>query len=103
MITEELAAIFALRVYDAGVPNQDNLPLTPTPWAKVTNPLPVTDGFAYGVFRNESTREIVISYRGTDAMMGPDGVADVNLWLGSSASQAIQAAKVYVAYKLLKH
>ena len=96
MMDEKLAAVVALRVYDADVDPQ-NFPLTPDGWAKVLNPLGVGDGFAYGVFRNEATQEIVIAYRGTDGFIGPDGLNDLGLALGSSTSQAIQAAKVYLA------
>jgi len=93
---EKTAAVFALRVYDANVDPQ-NFPLAPGGWENVINPLQVGDGFAYGVFRNEATQEIAISFRGTDTMMGPDGINDLGLALGTSASQAIQAAKVYLA------
>ena len=71
----------------------------PAGWEKLTNPLPVTNGFAYGVFRNSGTGEIVISYRGTDGllpgMLGADGANNVALSQGLSSSQGQQAAKVY--------
>jgi hypothetical protein len=61
MITKEIAAVLALRVYEQGPIIGENLPLEPQGWEKLLNPLPVTDGFAYGVFRKIATNEIVIS------------------------------------------
>ena len=97
MISKELAALMALRVYEQGINIPDNFPEFPyQDWVKIDISLPVTDGFAYGVFKNGN--EIVISYRGTDGaagMMGWDGASNVGLAFGSATSQAIQAAKVY--------
>jgi RTX calcium-binding nonapeptide repeat (4 copies)/Lipase (class 3) len=100
MITKEIAALMALRVYEQNVVDF-NFPIFPyQDWIKITpNPLPVTDGFAYGVFRNTATNEIVISYRGTDGaagMMGADGINNVGLTAGQLTAQAIQAAKILV-------
>jgi RTX calcium-binding nonapeptide repeat (4 copies) len=99
MITKEIAALMALRVYEQNILEPANFPIFPYQgWEKLPNPLPVTDGFAYGVFRNTATNEVVISYRGTDGavgMMGADGVTNAGLALGQATSQAIQAAKVY--------
>ena len=67
MISKQTAALFALRVYEEEV-NPINVLPEPAGWEKLTNPLPVTNGFAYGVFRNSGTGEIVISYRGTDGL-----------------------------------
>lgn len=69
MITKEVAAVLALRVYDQQPNIGENLPLEPQGRVKLTNPLPVTDGFAYGVFRNATTNEVVIAYRGTDGVV----------------------------------
>ena len=60
MISKQTAALFALRVYDERVIDKNLLP-DPAGWEKLTNPLPVTNGFAYGVFRNSGTGELVIS------------------------------------------
>ncbi len=98
MIDMKIAALFSLRVYDDGVVNQENLPTNPPSWEKLANPLPTTDGFAYGVFRNTATNEVVIAYRGTDGaagMMGWDGGNNIGLYAGFAASQAKQAAAVY--------
>jgi hypothetical protein len=98
MITKEIAALMALRVYEKDVAPV-NLPRDIEGWVKLDNPLPVTDGFAYGVFRNTATNEIVISYRGTDGaagMMGADGINNVGLTAGQLTAQALQAAKVFV-------
>ena len=100
MITKEIAAVFSLRVYDEGVPNQLNLPSMPyRGWTKLANPLPVTNGFAYGVFRNQGKGEVVISYRGTDGvipgMLGFDGLNNAALSSASPSSQGRQAAQVY--------
>jgi RTX calcium-binding nonapeptide repeat (4 copies)/Lipase (class 3) len=100
MITKEIAALMALRVYEQNVVDF-NFPIFPyQDWIKITpNPLPVTDGFAYGVFRNTVTNEVVISYRGTDGkagMMGADGINNVGLTAGQLTAQAIQAAKIFV-------
>ena len=100
MITKEIAALMALRVYEQNINNPANFPIFPYQgWEKLPSPLPTTDGFAYGVFRNAATNEIVISYRGTDGavgMMGADGVNNAGLAFGQATSQALQAAKVYV-------
>ena len=100
MISKEVAAVLALRVYEQGVNPLLNLPFEPQDWIKIDpNPLPVTAGFAYGVFRNTVTNEVVISYRGTDGavgMMGADGASNLGLTLGQGTSQSTQAAKVYV-------
>ena len=74
----EIAAILALRVYDEQPIISGNLPLEPEGWVKLNNPLTVTDGFAYGVFRNTATNEVVISYRGTAANRG-SGLAKSHL------------------------
>lgn len=98
MVTKEISAVLSLRVYEQGVINLDNFPAIPTGWSKLPNPLPVTDGFAYGIFRNDSTGEVVISYRGTDGpagMMGWDGINNAGLYSGLITSQARQAAAVY--------
>lgn len=98
MATKEISAVMALRVYDQDV-DIDNLPRFPYEgWVKEPNTLSVTNGFAYGVFRNTTTNEVVIAYRGTDGasgMMGHDGVANIQLFLGVPTSQLIQAAQVY--------
>jgi hypothetical protein len=100
MTTKEIAAVLALRVYNADVAPQ-NLSFVPNGWVELPNPVPITDGFAYGVFRNESTGEVVISYRGTDGVwggfIGPDGPQNVGMGLGIAVSQAKQAAAVYAA------
>ena len=98
MISKEVAAVLALRVYEQGVNNFENLPFEPQGWIKLVDPLPATDGFAYGVFKNTTTNEIVISYPGTDGavgMMGADGANNFGLAVGQLTSQATQAAKVY--------
>lgn len=97
MITKEIAAVLALYVYEKDVA-PINFPLISGGWEKLPDPLPVTDGFAYGVFRNATTNEVVIAYRGTDGvveMMGADGANNIGLTLGQATSQAVQAAKVY--------
>ena len=97
MIAKEDAALMALYVYEQDV-DPVNIPLEPAGWVKEPNPLPATNGFAYGVFRNTTTNEVVIAYRGTDGasgMMGYDGVANAQLFLGVPTSQLIQAAQVY--------
>ena len=73
MIENEVAALMALRVYDQNIDFDDNLPFDPVGWEKLTNPLPATNGFAYGVFRNTITNEVVIAYRGTDGNNGTTG------------------------------
>lgn len=95
MIDRKVAATLALYVYDDNV-EAYNLPRLPDGWSRIRNPFAGTGGFAYGVFRNDSTNEIVISYRGTDGMSALDDViADINLTRGVRESQAVQAARVY--------
>ena len=53
MISKQTAALFALRVYDELV-NPINLLPELAGWEKLTNPLPVTNGFAYGGNRGKS-------------------------------------------------
>ena len=95
MIDNRTGATLSLRVYDEDV-NAFNLPSVPSPWVKLANPTQGTNGFAYSLFLNEFDGEIVIAYRGTDAVMGWDGITDAALFLGFATSQALQAAKVYV-------
>lgn len=94
MISKELAAIFSLRVYDDGVAEL-NLPHLPNSWQELPDVLTPSDGFAYSVYRHQSTGEVLIAYRGTDSPFGWDGFNDVALYLGIATSQAKQAAAVY--------
>ena len=101
MISKNIAAVLSLYVYTDGVSKDINLPTLPFEgWQLVEDPrLPaVTNGFAYGVFRNIGTGEIVISYRGTDGaggMLGFDGLNNAALSIGSPSSQGQQATQVY--------
>jgi RTX calcium-binding nonapeptide repeat (4 copies) len=100
MISKEIAAVLALYAYTDGV-NPRNLPSLPYEgWKRVEDlRLPAgTNGFAYVVFQNQTSGELVISYRGTDGasgMMGWDGGNNIGLYTGFAASQAQQAAAVY--------
>jgi Protein of unknown function (DUF2974) len=88
MITKETYALLALEVYAAG--REDNKPIIPTQWVKIL-PQPLgTFGFAYAVYQNTATNEIVISYRGTDNDFG-----DWATNLGVTFTQEAQAAEVY--------
>ncbi len=93
MIGKELASIFALRAYDDDV-RTVNLPAAPAGWTELPKKHPETHGFGYSLF-GSSAGDIVIAYRGTDAVMGWDGIADAALFLGFATSQAKQAAEVY--------
>jgi len=82
---KELAAL-SLYAYSA---NQRNEPLL-AEWQPIVDRTTGPQGFAYAVFRNSSTNEIVIAFRGTD---------DLSVdWLGNGGllvAQERQAAKVY--------
>ena len=86
MITQQTYALLALTVYQTSVKNTLDLPPN---WTQIPQP-PGTDGFAYAVYRNTATNEIVISFRGTDNDLG-----DWMTNLGLSLSQEKQAAAVY--------
>ena len=86
MITQKTYALLALTVYQASAENTLDLP---DPWIQTPQPTG-TDGFAYAVYKNPSTNEVVISYRGTD-----NDVGDWTTNLGISTSQEKQAAAVY--------
>ncbi|MBW7929067.1 MAG: DUF2974 domain-containing protein, partial [Fimbriimonadaceae bacterium] len=94
MITKDIAAVFALRAYQEDIQGF-NRPLVPSGWVELSKPLPERDGFSYSVFAREDRSEVVISFAGTDAVMGWDGVNDIGLYLGFVTSQATQAAAVY--------
>lgn len=74
MIENEVAALMALRVYDQNIDFDDNLPFDPVGWEKLTNPLPATNGFAYGVFRNTITNEVasISEHRGQVLPFAPN-------------------------------
>jgi hypothetical protein len=69
MITKETYALLALHVYQADIDNI-NKPLLPSPWFEIPGQPTGTFGFAYAVYKNTATNEIVISYRGTDNDVG---------------------------------
>lgn len=97
MVNKEIAAILSLRVYEDDV-RQFNLPLIPAGWEKLPNPIVGTNGFAYGIFRNIDTQEVVIAYCGTDGlsgMLGWDGLTNLALYFGATTAQSTQAAQVY--------
>ena len=86
MITQQTYALLALQVYKSSIENTFDLP---SQWVQIPQPTG-TDGFAYAVYQNTSTNEIVISFRGTDNDVG-DWAAN----LGVTFSQEAQAAPVY--------
>ena len=87
MITQQTYALLALNVYAASPVNR----LTaPPPWTEILPQSVGTDGFAYAVYKNPDTNEVVISFRGTDNDLG-----DWTTNLGISLSQEKQAAAVY--------
>ena len=88
MITQQTYSLLALTVYQASVKNTLDLP---SPWAQIPQPTG-TDGFAYAVYQNTDTQEIVISFRGTEPGWSGDWLTN----LGLSLSQETQAAAVYV-------
>jgi uncharacterized delta-60 repeat protein len=99
MASKDILAILSLIVYTYKT-EPFNLPILPAGWERLPDPIVGTDGFAYGVFRDTATNEIVIAYRGTDGvdgMMGWDGVNNIGLILGLATSQARQAAAVYAS------
>ena len=86
MITKQTYALLALNVYQASTKNTVDLP---SAWIRIPQPSG-TDGFAYAVYQNTATKEVVISFRGTDNDFG-----DWTTNLGLSLSQEKQAAAVY--------
>ncbi len=88
MNTQQTYALLALQAYEASAKN--TLPLPPD-WTEVLPQPTGTDGFAYSVYRNTATNEIVISFRGTDSFLSGDMLTN----LGLSLSQETQAAAVY--------
>ena len=90
MITKQTYALLSLHVYAADPVERKNKPLLPPNWTEVV-PQPIgADGFAYAVYKNSATNEVVISFRGTDNDFG-DWTANA----GFSLSQEKQAAAVY--------
>ena len=89
MITKQIYALLTLEVYAAK--RLDNKPLLPPNWMEVLPQPTGTTGFAYSVYRNTATNEIVISFRGTDSGLTADWATN----LGLSLSQETQAAAVY--------
>jgi len=90
MATAKELAILSLYVYRADLPDRQNEPLILTPWVRLQDRTEGTHGFAYAVFRNSSTNEVVIAYRGSD-----DYSADWLTNLGLVIAQERQAATVY--------
>jgi RTX calcium-binding nonapeptide repeat (4 copies)/Protein of unknown function (DUF2974) len=89
MITKEIYSQLALHVYQANKRNI-NKPLLSSPWVEIPDQPTGTFGFAYAVYKNTATNEIVISYRGTD-----NDVGDWATNLGVIFAQEAQAAEVY--------
>lgn len=94
MITRDIAAVLALRAYEQGIQNI-NRPEVPVGWIELSRPLPASDGFSYSLYARQDGSEIVISFAGTDAVMGWDGINNVSLYAGIATSQGKQAAAVY--------
>lgn len=93
MITKQTYALLALHVYAADPIEKKNKPLLPPNWDPIEE-IEGSYGFACTVYRNTSTQEIVISYRGTD------GAIDWLTNAGAIVNQEQQAAAVYA--KVLK-
>lgn len=87
MITKQTYALLSLHTYTAA---EENKPTLPPHWAEILPQPEGTSGFAYSVYQNEETHEVVISFRGTDNDFG-----DWTTNLGFSLSQERQAAAVY--------
>ena len=87
MITQQTYALLALHVYDAE--KIFNKPIL-TGWTELPPVLVGTSGFAYTVYQGPGS-DIVISYRGTDALLSGDMLTN----LGLTVSQERQAAEVY--------
>ena len=69
MITNEIYAQLALRVYAASLVDEDqdksNRPRVPNGWTEVSWQVDNSAGFSYGVYRNSASGEVVVSYSGT--------------------------------------
>ena len=88
MPSESNSAILSLYVYQASLNNQPLL----ADWTLLQPRTEGTGGFAYAVFRNEGTNEIVIAYRGTD------DVSDMLTNTGLTIAQERQAAVIAAQY-----
>jgi hypothetical protein len=87
MVDRQNYAQMALNVY---VASAENRPILPAPWERIPNQPAGTSGFAYAVYKNQVTNEVVVCFRGTDN--------DAGDWLtnfGVSVGQEVQAAQVY--------
>jgi hypothetical protein len=90
MITKQTYALLSLHVYAADPVERKNKPLLPANWTEILPQPTGTDGFAYAVYKNSTTNEVVIAFRGTD-----NDFSDWTTNLGLSISQEKQAAAVY--------
>ena len=86
MANEKDLALLSLYAYRAS----DKNTVIPSGWVAIRDRTEGIAGFAYAVFRNLITNEVVIAYRGTD------GIADWLTNLGLIFAQEFQAALVYV-------
>ena len=85
---------FATNVYAASALNTIGVP---TGWTRIDWQPDTFTGFSAGVYKNDQTGELVISYTGTN-----DGVADPLNWsagLGIPAPQIYQAMAYYFAFR----
>ena len=92
MATELEYTQFALRVYDASVNNKIGMP---TGWSQIDWLPDQGSGFSAGVYKKDTTNEIVIAYAGANDLM------DVLNWSATAfpATQVFAAMSYYLAFK----
>ena len=77
----------------ANIAYSDNPPKTIGNWTWLKNSAPNTSGFFAVAYKDNTTNQIVITYRGTDKLTGGDVGADVAFGAGSWNPQFQQAAE----------
>ena len=96
MTTTVEYAQLSSRVYAA---SRDNRTGVPTNWSELSwRPDSLLIGFSAGVYKNNTTNQIVIAYTGTNNLVG-DWVANLANGVGIASSQVVTAMKLYLDVK----
>ncbi len=105
MIANETYAQLALRVYSSELfdeaANKSNRPRVPAGWEEVNWQTDNAAGFSYGVYRNNASGEVVVSYTGTNELADwAENLNIGNFQLRQAAQVAAQAIATYGADKV---